>query len=205
MYLTFDRDHEHPELSTKFGGTVRRFDGRGGSGYWPANRMLIYNFRTGRELQPPTMAVTQSTPFISLLRLTLEAHPMSQRHHHCSQSDPRLGLSDLINPRQVGSSGATSARAHCRRSVSKPSWHAPPTTHTPLPRCVETAFLKWIRRSNRDVLSTIFFTILLGSFAWPLWSNLKRLHCRLDDVFEKIEVLQRSIKVVVSSPILAVG
>jgi len=155
------------------------------------------------------MAVTQSTHFISLLRKTLEAHPMSQCHHHCSQRDSRLDLSDLINPRQVGSSGATSARAHCRRSVSKRKHNLMACTTDdsyPLPRCVETAFLKWIRRSNQDVLSTIFFTILLGSFAWPLWSNLKRLHCRLDDVFEKIEALQQSIKVtVVSSPVLAVG
>jgi hypothetical protein len=92
---------------------------------WPANQMLIYNFRTSRGLQPhqnaqaTTMAVTQSTHFISLLRKTLKAQFMSQCHHHCSKSDSRLGLSDLINPRQVGSSGATSARAHCRRSVSK--------------------------------------------------------------------------------------
>jgi hypothetical protein len=60
--------------------------------------------------------------------------------------------------------------------------------------CVETAFLKWIRRSNEDVLSTIFFTILLGSFAWPVWSNLQRVHCRLDDVSERIEALQRSVQ-----------
>ncbi|KAI9509520.1 hypothetical protein F5148DRAFT_745824 [Russula earlei] len=66
--------------------------------------------------------------------------------------------------------------------------------------CVETAFLKWIRRSNEDVLSTIFFTFLLGSFAWPVWSNLKHIHCRLDDVYGKIEVLQQSMDVLVVSP-----
>jgi hypothetical protein len=76
----------------------------------------------------------------------------------------------------------------------------------PKPRCVETAFLKWIRRSNQDVLSAIFFTILLGSFAWPVWSNLKRVHCRLDDVFGKMEALQQSIKVtVVSSRVITGG
>lgn len=64
-----------------------------------------------------------------------------------------------------------------------------------MPRCVEAVFLKFLRRSNADVLSIIFFTILSGGFAWPVWSNLKRVHCRLDEVFAKIEALQQSIKV----------
>ncbi|KAH9964230.1 hypothetical protein BC827DRAFT_59967 [Russula dissimulans] len=68
--------------------------------------------------------------------------------------------------------------------------------------CVETAFLKWIRRSNEDVLSTLFFTFLLGSFAWPLWFNLKHIHRRLDDVSGKIEALQQSIKSLETTPVV---
>jgi hypothetical protein len=62
------------------------------------------------------------------------------------------------------------------------------------PRCVETAFLKSIGQSNKDVLFVILFTILFG-FVWPVWSNLKRLQCQLDDVFWKIDALQQSTKV----------
>jgi hypothetical protein len=63
------------------------------------------------------------------------------------------------------------------------------------------------RRTGKcaDILSTIFFTILLGSFAWPVWSNLKRVHCRLDEVFAKIEALQQSIKVPVIFPRVRAG
>ncbi len=64
----------------------------------------------------------------------------------------------------------------------------------PLPRCVEIAFLKSIGQSNKDVLSVILFTALFG-FVWPVWSNLKRVQCQLDDVFWKIDALQQSIKV----------
>jgi hypothetical protein len=55
--------------------------------------------------------------------------------------------------------------------------------------------LKWIRRSNEDVLSILFFSFLLGSFAWPAWAVLKRMRCQLDDLSGRIELLQLSIKV----------
>ncbi|KAF8506590.1 hypothetical protein F5888DRAFT_1643628 [Russula emetica] len=64
--------------------------------------------------------------------------------------------------------------------------------------CVETAFLKSIGLSNKDVLSVILFTVLFG-FMWPVWSNLKRVQCQLDDVFWKIDALQQSIKSVDST------
>jgi hypothetical protein len=44
------------------------------------------------------------------------------------------------------------------------------------------------------VLYVILFTVLFG-FVWPVWSNLKRVQCQLDDVFWKIDALQQSIKV----------
>ena len=64
-----------------------------------------------------------------------------------------------------------------------------------MPRCVETAFFKWIRRSNEDVLSTIFFTLLFGGFAWPAWSHLKCMNYRLDELSKKIEVLEHAVRV----------
>ncbi|KAH9960761.1 hypothetical protein BGW80DRAFT_923381 [Lactifluus volemus] len=66
--------------------------------------------------------------------------------------------------------------------------------------CVETAFLKWIRRSSEDVLSTIFFTFLLGSFAWPAWSHLKRVHCQLSELHGRMEALEDAVRTAKSLP-----
>ncbi|KAI0294974.1 hypothetical protein BC826DRAFT_299171 [Russula brevipes] len=60
--------------------------------------------------------------------------------------------------------------------------------------CAEVVLLKWIHRSDEDVLSAIFFTFLLGSFAWPVWSDLKRIQSRLGGVSGRVESLQRSIE-----------
>jgi len=48
------------------------------------------------------------------------------------------------------------------------------------------------------VLSTILFTVLF-EFAGLVWLNLKRVQCQFDDVYGKIDVLQKSIKVTVVS------
>lgn len=63
---------------------------------------------------------------------------------------------------------------------------------------VEVVFLKLIGQSNKDVLSAILFTVLIG-FVWPVWSNLKHVQRQLDDVFRKIDALQHSIKSVEST------
>ncbi|KAI0308303.1 hypothetical protein B0F90DRAFT_156135 [Multifurca ochricompacta] len=59
--------------------------------------------------------------------------------------------------------------------------------------CAEVIVLKCIRRPTEDVISTVFFTILFGGFAWPVWSNLKRMHDHLDEIHGKIEALQYSV------------
>jgi hypothetical protein len=72
-------------------------------------------------------------------------------------------------------------------------------------RCVEIAFLKFIGQPTKDVFSAIFFTALLGTLAWPVWSILRRVQGQLEDVSGKIDVLQQSIKVTVVSPYIRSG
>ncbi|KAI0257031.1 hypothetical protein BJV78DRAFT_1150055 [Lactifluus subvellereus] len=60
--------------------------------------------------------------------------------------------------------------------------------------CAEAAFLQWIGRSPEDVVLTICFMLLSGGFAWPAWSHLKRMHRRLDEVFEKVETLEHAVR-----------
>ena len=178
----------------------------------------IFRTETNRGLQPQmaarrirnvpaTMTVTEGILSSSLSSETFKAHPISQCHLLRPQRDSTVDLNYLSNPRQVRPRGATSTRAHCCRHVSKRKHNstACAVDLRTLPRCVETAFLKWIRRSDEDVLSTIFFTILLGSFAWPVWSNLQRVRCQLYEVFGKLEALQQSIEVIVVSPRVRAG
>jgi len=46
------------------------------------------------------------------------------------------------------------------------------------------------------VLRAILLTGFFG-FALHVWSKLKRLQCKLDDVVGKVDILQKSIKVIV--------
>lgn len=49
-----------------------------------------------------------------------------------------------------------------------------------------------------DFTLAIFFTVLLTSFAWPVWTTLKPMHYRLDEINVKMDVLQNSIEVCVA-------
>ena len=73
-----------------------------------------------RNVQATMMTVTEGIlSSASLPSETFKAHPISQCHHLCPQRDSTLDLNYLSNPRQVRPCGATSTRAHRRRSVSE--------------------------------------------------------------------------------------
>jgi tetratricopeptide (TPR) repeat protein len=55
-------------------------------------------------------------------------------------------------------------------------------------------FLMLIRRPVEDFISAVFFTVLLTSFAWPVWTALKLMYHRLDEINVKMDVLQNSIE-----------
>jgi hypothetical protein len=54
-----------------------------------------------------------------------------------------------------------------------------------------------IRQSLENVISAASFTFLLTSFAWPVWTTLKPMLHRLDEINVKMDILQNSIEVFV--------
>jgi fumarate reductase subunit D len=54
-----------------------------------------------------------------------------------------------------------------------------------------------IRQSFQNVISAVFLTLLLTTFAWPVWTALKPMHHRLDEINVKMDVLQHSVEVFV--------
>jgi hypothetical protein len=106
-------------------------------------------------------------------------------------------------PVQGGCSGATAPHAHRYHRVRKTGPHTRGMRYridTRLPRLLEAIFLKLVGRNGKDILSVLFFSALLGRLAWPVWSNLKHLHHRLDDLFGRIEAVQQSLKVIITPP-----
>lgn len=57
-------------------------------------------------------------------------------------------------------------------------------------------FLVLIRQPFENVISAIFFTVLLTSFAWPVWITLKPMHRQIDEINVKMDVLHNSIQVI---------
>lgn len=54
-----------------------------------------------------------------------------------------------------------------------------------------------IRQPIGDAISPVFFIILLASFAWFVWTTLKFVDHRLDEINAKMNVLQHSLTVMV--------
>ncbi|KAH8992500.1 hypothetical protein EDB92DRAFT_576512 [Lactarius akahatsu] len=59
---------------------------------------------------------------------------------------------------------------------------------------VHLVFLVLIRQPIENIISAVFFTIMLTGFAWPVWTTLKPMHRRLDEVNVRMEVLQHSVE-----------
>ena len=87
---------------------------------------------------------------------------------------------------------------YCKQT--EPHTHCAHHRLTPLPRFVEWCFLTLVGWSYKDVVCAFFFTFLLGGFACLMWSNVKRLQCKLDDIFGRIEALHQAINVGIISP-----
>jgi len=85
-------------------------------GLQPQPQMAARRIRNVQAMMTVTEGILSSA---SLPSETFEAHPISQCHHLRPQRDSTLDLNYLSNPRQVRPCGATSTRAHCRRSVSE--------------------------------------------------------------------------------------
>jgi hypothetical protein len=62
---------------------------------------------------------------------------------------------------------------------------------------VHLVFLVLIRRPMEDFISAVFFTVLLTSFAWPVWTTLKPMDHRLEEINVKMDVLQNTLQVFV--------
>ena len=124
-------------------------------------------------------------------------HTLLQHQHPHSQSDSSLGLIRIL----AGCGGETPHHTRFHSTVSKPN-HTRCAHHrlTPLPRFVEWCFLTLVGWSYKDVVCAFFFTFLLGGFACLMWSNVKRLQCKLDDIFGRIEALHQAINVGIISP-----
>lgn len=60
-------------------------------------------------------------------------------------------------------------------------------------------FLGWIFSLTRDTISKLFFVILLPSLALSVWFEREHTHHRLDEMLERIEVLQRHITVIITA------
>ncbi|KAI9454173.1 hypothetical protein BJY52DRAFT_774594 [Lactarius psammicola] len=59
---------------------------------------------------------------------------------------------------------------------------------------VHIVFLILIRQPIEHIISAVFFTLMLTSFAWPVWTTLKPMHHRLDEIDARMDVLQHSIE-----------
>ncbi|KAH8990166.1 hypothetical protein EDB86DRAFT_1803394 [Lactarius hatsudake] len=55
-------------------------------------------------------------------------------------------------------------------------------------------FLVLIRQPIENIISAVFFTIMLTGFAWPVWTTLKPMHRRLDEINVRMEDLQHSVE-----------
>ncbi|KAI0245800.1 CHAT domain-containing protein [Lactifluus subvellereus] len=67
-------------------------------------------------------------------------------------------------------------------------------TSAVLVACTLVSFLVWMRTFNWDVISMLFFTLVSGSFALSVWFHRERTHHLLDEMHEKMEALQHSVK-----------
>ncbi|KAH9044369.1 hypothetical protein EDB85DRAFT_1908934 [Lactarius pseudohatsudake] len=59
---------------------------------------------------------------------------------------------------------------------------------------VHLVFLVLIRQPIENIISAVFFTIMLTGFAWPVWTTLKPMDRRLDEINVRMEVLQHSVE-----------
>ncbi|KAH9035064.1 hypothetical protein EDB84DRAFT_1485940 [Lactarius hengduanensis] len=59
---------------------------------------------------------------------------------------------------------------------------------------VHLVFLVLIRQPIENIISAVFFTIILTGFAWPVWTTLKPMDRRLDEINVRMEVLQHSVE-----------
>ncbi|KAI9444708.1 hypothetical protein H4582DRAFT_838205 [Lactarius indigo] len=59
---------------------------------------------------------------------------------------------------------------------------------------VHLVFLVLIHQPIETIISAVFFTIMLTGFAWPIWTTLKPMHRRLDEINVRMDALQHSIE-----------
>ncbi|KAH9178616.1 hypothetical protein EDB89DRAFT_960331 [Lactarius sanguifluus] len=59
---------------------------------------------------------------------------------------------------------------------------------------VHLVFLVLIHQPIENIISAVFFTIMLTGFAWPVWTTLKPMHRRLDEINVRMDVLQHSVE-----------
>jgi hypothetical protein len=62
-------------------------------------------------------------------------------------------------------------------------------------RLVHLVFLVLTRQPFENIISAVFLTVLLASFAWPMWITLKSMHRHIGEIDVKMDVLHNTLQV----------